>query len=167
MPFRISKIVLTAAIALWLSLVAFGNITDYGSNLLFVQHVLAMDTIFPDARIHYRAIQSPWLQHAAYGLIIVVETLSALLCWIGSVRMWSARHMPTEAFRGAMRFAVIGLTLGVVLWLVGFMAIGGEWFGMWMSTEWNGLASASRFVVILLAALIHLGQADVEDRSRG
>ena len=48
---RLSKIALVATIALWLALVAFGNLTDYGSNLAFVQHVLAMDSIFPDAAI--------------------------------------------------------------------------------------------------------------------
>jgi len=25
----------------------------------------------------------------------------------------------------------LGLTLGLLLWQVGFMTIGGEWFGMW------------------------------------
>jgi predicted small integral membrane protein len=50
----------------------------------------------------------------------------------------------------------------VLLWLGGFMAVGGEWFGMWMSTQWNGLASAFRFVVVLLAALVYLGQRDGE-----
>jgi predicted small integral membrane protein len=162
MPMRLSKIVLVATIALWLALVTFGNLTDYGSNLAFVQHVLAMDSIFPDAGIHYRAIHTPLLQHAAYVLIIAVETLAAVLCGVGAWRMWRARRTPAATFRHAGRFAVAGLTLGVLLWLGGFMAIGGEWFGMWMSTQWNGLASAFRFVVVLLAALLLLGQRDGE-----
>ncbi|NMW25707.1 DUF2165 family protein, partial [Rhodanobacter denitrificans] len=84
MPARLSKIMLTATIALWLALVAFGNVTDYGSNLVFVQHVLAMDSIFPDAGIHYRAIHAPLLQHAAYVLIIAAEALAAVLCGTGA-----------------------------------------------------------------------------------
>ena len=159
---RLSKIVLTANIALWLGLVAFGNITDYGSNLVFVQHVLAMDSIFPGASIHYRAIHSPLLQHAAYVLIIATETLAAVLCGFGTWRLWRARRAPAAPFHHAKRLAVAGLTLGLLLWLGGFMAIGGEWFGMWMSTQWNGLASAFRFVVVLLLALVHLGQRDDE-----
>lgn len=160
MPVRLSKIVLVAAIALWLALVAFGNLSDYGSNLAFVQHVLAMDSIFPDAAVHYRAIHAPLLQHAAYVLIIATETLAAVLCGAGAWRMWRARRTPATTFRHAGQFAVAGLTLGVLLWLGGFMAIGGEWFGMWMSAQWNGLASAFRFVVVLLAALLYLGQRD-------
>lgn len=160
MSMRLSRIVLTATIALWLALVAFGNITDYGSNLVFVQHVLAMDSIFPGAGIHYRAIHSPLLQHAAYLLIIATETVAAALCGAGAWRMWRQRRAPAPAFARARRLAVAGLSLGLLLWLGGFMAIGGEWFGMWMSSQWNGLASAFRFVVVLLAALLHLGQRD-------
>lgn len=159
---RLSGILLMAAIALWLALVAFGNITDYGSNWVFVQHVLAMDSIFPDASIHYRAIHLPLLQHAAYLLIIGTETLAAVLCWVGAWRMWRARRASASTFRRAKRVAIYGLAAGLMLWLGGFMAIGGEWFGMWMSTQWNGLESAFRFVVVLLVALVYLGQRDDE-----
>lgn len=162
MPVRVSRILSVAMVALWVALVAFGNLTDYHSNLVFVQHVLAMDTIFPDAGIHYRAIHSPLLQHAAYGLIIATETLAAVLCGFGAWRLWRARRASAVLFQRAKRLAVIGLTLGLLLWLGGFMAIGGEWFGMWMSTQWNGLASAFRFVVVLLLALAYLGQRDDE-----
>ncbi len=157
---RLAKIAAMAAVTLWLALVAFGNISDYGSNWPFVQHVLAMDTIFPDARIRYRAIVLPWLQHAAYVFIIAVESLAAVLCGLGTWRLWQARRAPVEVFQRARGAAVIGLVLGLLLWLGGFMAIGGEWFGMWMSSEWNGLDSAFRFVVVLLLALILLAQAD-------
>ncbi|HEX4251280.1 MAG TPA: DUF2165 family protein, partial [Pseudonocardia sp.] len=35
---------MTVLLALYLVLVTLGNITDFGTNLAFVQHVLAMDT---------------------------------------------------------------------------------------------------------------------------
>jgi len=160
MVVRLSKILLMAAIALWLALVAFGNLTDYGSNWPFVQHVLAMDTIFPDAGIHYRAITSPWLQRVAYALIIAMETLAAVLCGLGTWRLWRTRMSGSESFHRAKRLGVLGITTGVLLWLGGFLAVGGEWFGMWMSTQWNGLESAFRFVIVLLAALLYLGQRE-------
>lgn len=159
---RLSRIVLLATIALWLSLVAFGNITDAGSNWPFVQHVLAMDSIFPGAGIHYRAITSPLLQHLAYALIIATETLAAAVCWLGAWRLWRTRRGSAAAFHRAKRMGVLGLMVGVLLWLGGFIAIGGEWFGMWMSTQWNGVESAFRFVVVLLFALVYLGQRDGE-----
>jgi len=54
---RAAKIAMVAAIALFASLVAFGNTTDYGTNFAFVQHVLSMDSIFPNSAITYRAIR--------------------------------------------------------------------------------------------------------------
>ena len=53
---RAAKVVMVAAIALFASLVAFGNLTDYNTNFVFVEHVLSMDTIFPFSTIKYRAI---------------------------------------------------------------------------------------------------------------
>jgi hypothetical protein len=50
---RAAKIATIAAIALFATLVAFGNITDYDTNLAFVQHVLSMDSIFERSTIRY------------------------------------------------------------------------------------------------------------------
>ena len=159
---RASKIVLVAAIALFASLVAFGNLTDYNTNFVFVRHVLSMDTIFPFSTIKYRAITSPALHHAVYALIIAVEIAIAVLCWIGAYIL--VRHLRSEAarFNGAKPFAILGLTLGLLLWQVGFMSIGGEWFGMWQSKEWNGVPSAFRFVVVILGVLIFVSMPDAE-----
>lgn len=159
---RISKISLVAAIALFASLVAFGNVTDYATNFQFVRHVLMMDTIFADTRIHYRAIETPWAHHAGYVLIIVLETLTALFCWAGVVRLLKARSGNAHQFNAAKSTAVIGLTLGFLVWQVGFMSIGGEWFGMWMSEQWNGVPSAFRFLVTILLVLIYLVMPDGE-----
>lgn len=46
---RVSKLLLLMSKALLLPLVSFGNLTDYGSNLVFVQDVFLMDTTCPDA----------------------------------------------------------------------------------------------------------------------
>ena len=159
---RAAKIVLVAAIALFATLVAFGNITDYGTNFVFVQHVLSMDTIFPSSTIKYRAITSPALHHAAYALIIATEAAVAVLCWIGAYALWLHLRADAAAFNGAKTFAVAGLTLGFLLWQVGFMTIGGEWFGMWQSQQWNGVLGAFRFVVVIFAVLIFVAMRDGE-----
>jgi predicted small integral membrane protein len=74
------------------------------------------------------------------------------------------RHLRAEAatFNSAKTFAIFGLTLGFLLWQVGFMLIGGEWFGMWQSQEWNGVPSAFRFVVVILGVLILVAMPDAE-----
>ena len=157
---RASKAAMVAAIALFASLVAFGNITDYGTNFAFVQHVLSMDTIFPDATIRYRAITDPALHHAAYALIIAAETLTAILCWIGAFMLLARMRADAVRFNRAKAWAVAGLTLGFLVWQVGFMSIGGEWFGMWMSEQWNGVPDAFRFLMTILGVLIFVALRD-------
>jgi predicted small integral membrane protein len=167
---RLAKVAMVAAIALFASLVAFGNITDYGTNYAFVQHVLSMDTIFERSTIRYRAIESPALQQLAYALIIATEALTALLCWIGAFALLRRLRADAAAFNRAKAFAVAGLTLGFLLWQVGFMTIGGEWFGMWQSKSWDGVPSAFRFVMVITAVLIFLVLPDDDiggDHDRG
>jgi predicted small integral membrane protein len=159
---RAAKAATVAAIALFDSLVAFGNLTDYNTNLAFVEHVLSMDSVFPHSTITYRAITSPALQHAAYAAIIATEVATAVLCWIGAAMLARRLRADAIAFNRAKTFAVIGLTLGFLLWHVGFMSIGGEWFGMWQSEHWNGVPSAFRFLVATITVLIFVAMPDQE-----
>src|SRR5258708_11913731 len=109
---RVAKATMVAAIALFASLVAFGNLTDYNTNFVFVQHVLSMDTVFPFSTIRYRGITSSALHHAAYALIIAAELVTALLCWIGAVALARRLRADAGAFNGAKTIAVVRLTLG-------------------------------------------------------
>jgi predicted small integral membrane protein len=163
---RFAKVAMVAAIALFATLVAFGNLTDYGTNFAFVQHVLSMDTIFPDSKIGYRAITGPGLHHFAYAAIIAAEAATAALCWIGAIRLLRQVRAGAAAFNRAKTFSVLGLTLGFLLWQVGFMTVGGEWFGMWQSSQWKGVPSAFRFVMVIAAVLIFVAMRDEELEQR-
>ncbi|ACB26666.1 DUF2165 family protein [Methylobacterium radiotolerans] len=153
---RLSKIALVASIALTCSLVALGNIVDPNPNLAFVRHVLSMDTISPDRSIHSRAIINPELQWFAFSLIVLGEILAALLLWLGAIQM--LRHLMEAGprFARAKAPAIVGLSIGVMIWQGGFLGIGGEWFGMWMSKTWNGQESAFRFAMMALGVLVYL-----------
>jgi predicted small integral membrane protein len=157
---RIAKITLVAAVAAFATVVAFDNITDYGTNFVFVQHVLSMDTIFPGSTIGYRAITSPALHHLGYALIIAAEAGTGLLCWIGVVALLRARRAPAAAFNRAKTWSIAGLTLGFLTWQFGFMTVGGEWFGMWQSQQWNGVEGAFRIVVTIAVVLIFVAMPD-------
>ena len=78
MTVRLSKIILCLCLAAFAFLVTFGNITDYGSNFAFVQHVLSMDTTFPGNQLMYRAITNETLWNAAYWFIILGEGLTCV-----------------------------------------------------------------------------------------
>jgi predicted small integral membrane protein len=156
MTVRLAKIVLLACYGLLMALIAFGNVTDYGSNLPFVRHVLAMDTTFGSPG----AIDDPTIQTIAYLAIIATETAAAVVIWWGIVRLLRARRAPAAVFRQAKNVAIAGVTLSLAIWLGGFLAIGGEWFAMWQSDTWNGAESAGRFLLAGGIVLLFLNQPD-------
>jgi predicted small integral membrane protein len=152
---RVVKAVLVASVGAWAALVAYGNLADYGANWAFVQHVLAMDTVFADNPLKSRAITDPALQRLAYGSIIAVEWAMALACLYGAWRLFRARR-DRASFVAAKVPAVIGLTLVWLLYFIGFIAIGGEWFSMWQSSTWNGQPGAMRFLTCAMFVMIVL-----------
>ncbi|MGB3123725.1 MAG: DUF2165 domain-containing protein [Pseudomonas sp.] len=160
MASRYAKIVLTLALAAFATMVAFNNIIDYGSNFAFVKHVLSMDTTFPDNAAMYRSITTPWLWHGAYVLIIFGEALTALLLALGARLLWRSRHTTGAEFNRAKSCATSGLALGFVVWFFGFMVVGGEWFLMWQSHQWNGQDAAFKFYMAIVGVLIFLNQPD-------
>ncbi len=160
---RYCKAALVAAIALFFTLVAFGNVTDYPSNWQFVHHVLSMDTTFPGSSLHWRAITNPALQALGYGAIILVQIATALLLWAGSFRL--LRTAGGAGFMRAKGLAAVGLTLAFLLYAVGFVDIGGEWFAMWQSPIWNGQQKAFDFIAMVGIVLIALLLPEVDQVS--
>lgn len=159
---RISKLVLGVAIACFFSLVVFNNLTDYATNFSFVQHVLLMDTIFPESSLHWRAITQPQFHHFIYWSIISWEAITALLCWIGLYQLSQHLNADASAFNAAKSYLVVGLTASCWLWLFAFLGVGGEWFAMWQSPYWNGQPIAFRMFVISSIVLLLIRQPDLE-----
>ncbi len=153
---RLSKIVMTGGIGFWAFLVVLGNVTDYDSNWAFVQHVLAMDTIFPDSQLTWRAITDPTLQTAAYWAIIATEAMTCLAFLAATWVMATKLRASKAEFQSARVPLAIGVALGFALWFIGFMAVGGEWFAMWQSKTWNGQDAAFRFYVSILAVAVYV-----------
>ncbi|WP_448316123.1 DUF2165 domain-containing protein [Streptomyces sp. CO7] len=146
---------LTATVALYMTLVAVGNITDFGTNQAFVRHVLAMDTTFKDPDLMWRAVTDTRLQDAAYVLVIAWESVTALVLLLGAW-LWLRR----DGRARARRVSTYGLLMTMLLFGAGFIGIGGEWFAMWQSEQWNGLEAATRVflmsgVVLIVVNLPH------------
>lgn len=158
---RLVKTLMVASLALFALLTAYNNVVDYGSNYAFVRHTLTMDTTFPDNALKGRAINSPIAWTLAYGLIILIEAAVGTILAFAAWRLArSLRH--AASFNAAKAYVVIGIGLGFLLWFTGFMAVGGEWFLMWQSKEWNGQGAAFRFYMTLLAVGIFVSLPDDE-----
>ena len=154
---RLAKLLLLAGIALFYTLVVLNNLTDFGSNYEFVRHVLSMDSTTPGNHGMWRALPSPAIHLAFYWCIIVWEIVTTILLWWGLFSLQRAFKSASAQFNSAKRIPIVALTLSLLMWLVAFYAIGGEWFLMWQSRTWNGQDAAFRnFALVSLVLLILL-----------
>jgi predicted small integral membrane protein len=150
--------VLVGLNALYMTLVAVGNITDFDVNRQFVHHVLSMDTTnfgqpqgtALDSAIMWRALNALPLQTAVYVGIIAWELAAAVVLVIALV-LWMVDRSACK--RNARSVSTIGLLMVVLLFFGGFIDIGGEWFQMWRSSANNGLDPAFRNVVLAVMTL--------------
>jgi predicted small integral membrane protein len=149
--------------AAYLLLVAFGNICDFATNQAFLGHVFAMDTTNfgakpgadLDPHVMWRAVTVAPLHNLVYVCIIAWELLAGVVLAAAFV-VWIIER--GTCYPRARALSTIGLLMIVLLFVGGFIDIGGEWFQMWKSTIWNGLDTALRNIVLasMPLILIHL-----------
>jgi predicted small integral membrane protein len=163
MSLRAAKALLMLGVALFYTLVVFNNLTDYDSNYQLVRHVLMMDSTFPGNRGMWRALNSPVWHTLFYLCVIAWEILTMILCWWGGLRLLAALRATALKARRAASLAIAGLTLGLLMWLVAFLTVGGEWFLMWQSTAWNGQEAAFRMFAVLGIVLLLVVQPEQEE----
>ena len=164
MILRAAKTSLVFGVAIYYSLVVLNNLTDHDSNYQFIRHVLMMDSTFPNNRGMWRAMNSPAWHIVFYWTVIVWESATMILCWWGGLRMVRKLKADATAFRAAKDTAILGLTLSLLMWLVAFLCVGGEWFLMWQSKSWNGQEAAFRMFAVVGIVLLLLVQPDTEER---
>jgi predicted small integral membrane protein len=158
--FRVAKVISIFSIGIMGLLIVIGNTTDFDTNYRFVEHVMKMDTIYPQSHIQYRSINNSLIFHLGYFFIIGLQVTMTFCCLKGSWQMARNLKNNAAAFYDSKNWAIAGLILGIIIWFVGFELIGGEWFGMWQSQSWNGLGSAERILTFLVLTLILLQGKD-------
>lgn len=164
---RMVLAVLTAITSLHMGLITLGNISDYDTNRTFVEHVLTMDTTFDSSNTKWRAITDDRLITATYLTIIAWEALTttvltvAFLCWLRAIAI-------KRGVVVACQLSTVGWLMQIILFGGGFLTIGGEWFQMWQSSEWNGTQSALQNFLIASIGLIlvHLFRPESPNESR-
>jgi predicted small integral membrane protein len=158
MTLRTCKTLLVFAIAIFYFVVVLNNATDWNSNYQFVRHVLMMDSTFSGNREMWREVNNPAWHTAFYVGIIAWQMVTMALCWWGGILMALALKDPATKFQRAKNVTIVALTMSLLMWLLAFLTVGGEWFLMWQSKSWNGQDAAFRMfnvigIVLLLVAL--------------
>jgi predicted small integral membrane protein len=164
MILRTVKILLTLGVAIFYTLVVLNNITDYNSNYQFVRHVLMMDSTFPGNNGMWRAINTPLFHTLFYVSIISWETITMILCWWGGIRLAIARGASVAVFQKAKGISIAALALSLLMWLIAFLSVGGEWFLMWQSKSWNGQDAAFRMFTVIGIVLLLVAMPDTAEQ---
>jgi predicted small integral membrane protein len=154
------KILFGTSVGLYMCLVCFNNITEYDSNFQFVQMVSTMEDVSSKERTGWRSINSETLHHIMYLFIILWEITIAVLITGGAFKMIKKLKSGAVEFNHAKKLLTTGLAVGVILWFGMFITIGGEWFLMWQSKNWNGQTTAFSLCICFLLFLIYLNQQD-------
>ncbi len=166
-------------VAAYYVLVAFDNITDpvnpNASNWPFVQGVLSGDGVPADSGFEWRFIQATWIQVLAYVGVIVTETATGVLLVIACVQGLRHARKP-GSWASAQRWSYLAGTLGLMLFFLGFIVIGGNWFIMYLNSKWNGLEPAfqnsvmTAIMLLLVTGVLvggHLAKEHDEDPAGG
>jgi predicted small integral membrane protein len=164
MTLRAAKMFLVFAVAVFYSFVVFNNTTDYNTNYQFVRHVLMMESTSPGNHGTWRAMNSPAWHTAFYLSIIAWEVVTMILSWWGGLNLARALRGTAPAFNQAKRVAIAALTLALLMWLLAFLSVGGEWFLMWQSKTWNGQDAAFRMFTVIGIVLLLVAQPEIEDQ---
>ncbi|HVZ24486.1 MAG TPA: DUF2165 domain-containing protein [Sediminibacterium sp.] len=160
MSSRLIKTIFGFSVGLYMTIVCFNNLTDFDSNFQFVRMVSGMQDVFSNAHTGWRSIHSDILHRIMYLFIITIELTIACLTILGSFKMVFRLSSAPAAFQQSKKLLLTGLAIGVLLWFVMFITIGGEWFLMWQSKIWNGQSTAFFLSTCFLLFLHYISQPD-------
>ena len=163
-PLRLLQAFTLFSAGLYGLFVLMGNLMDYDSNYQFVKHVLSMDTTFEGNALMWRAITIPWMWTVGYIGIILAEAVFAALGLIGGVKLFLRRDADATTFNRAKSWGFAAYGVGFLIWFIGFIVIGSEWFAMWQSSTWNGKDTAMPLAILWagFAVLLALGDPVTE-----
>ncbi len=157
MLIRSCKVALVVGLALLYAIFAFTNIAAPEPNIEAVQHVMSMDNVSALTDTSWRAITNPVIHDIAFWIIVLWQIATALLLLLAAIGLWGERDSG-PAFQQAKGLAVLGLVTGMLLYLVPFLIIGGEWFAMWQAKAFNAQQAAFRIFMmtgLVLMVVLH------------
>lgn len=157
---RMLKILLVASMALMMTLAAIGNLTLPGNGFEAVKATVSMVGTKSQPEFMWRAITDESVIWFLWGLIVLGEALSALVCWLGSFRMLRARK-DVLTFNHSKELALAGLGLMAFVYAFGWLTIANEWYLMYqLPPEMNALPDAFRIAAIALLILLFVNADD-------
>lgn len=160
---RVCTSIFVLMVAAYYLVVAFDNITNpvnpNASNWPFVQGVLSGDGVPADSGFGYRFISAEWFQVLSYIGIIAGETITGILLLVAGI-LGLRRSRFHSQWGSAQKWTYAGGTVGLGVFFLGFITIGGNWFIMYLNSTWNGMEPAfqnsvmTAFMLVLVSVVL-------------
>ncbi|MFI5776385.1 DUF2165 domain-containing protein [Nocardia sp. NPDC051570] len=150
---RMAVTVLATITGLYYLIVGITNCTDTDTNRRGVTAVLSMRQTIHHPSIDWHAITNGTVVWIAYIIVVIWELLTALVLLSAAVA-WIRTLFGRPAEALATRLATLGWIMAILLFLGGFLTIGGEWFRMWANKEVNASSAALQNFLIASVGLI-------------
>lgn len=155
MAIRHLKIIFVASISLMCLFYAAQNVANLDACYQAFAYVLGKTDhqVYPDSI--FPAVQNPAVIWLMVTIVVTLEFAAGLLSAKGVWDLWGARKASAANFNGAKTYALIGCSVGIVVWLGLFAVFGGALFQMWQ-TEIGGASMDDAFQFFVACALIFL-----------
>ncbi|MGB0894079.1 MAG: DUF2165 family protein [Parashewanella sp.] len=150
--FHLSKAIIAFCVAIFCLMVGYDNLIDFNSNYGLVNKVLSMSGMpawFDPSPIASRAITDPSLQLLFYIAIIAGEITAGVIMLVASLIM--LRNVSQPSFQLGQSLYIMGTTVALLIWYLGFAIIASEWFAMWASSGTTQMKAYSFSTFILLS----------------
>lgn len=148
----LAKTILLTGLAFWITLIAFNNATDPGTNTGLIGQMISMEAIKADPAVGNGLEWRAWPQWLATPILVLVIALQAVIALL----LWRAALMFTRHLFGAreeepvraIKAANVALSAFMSLWF--FFLVGGLWFGYWMKL---GPVQGVHFTLLIVTVL--------------
>ncbi len=158
------KILMTAMIAFWGWMAAFGNVMSLGEAYSEVELVTSM-TAAADAggpTLPW-ATSNPLIVWLGVAVIVGSKLGAGIFCSVALVKMIPARRSEAASFVKAKQWAVFGTGFAALLLFGGFTVFGEFVFLMWTDPKLGGAADAAgRYGMMLAVLMVFLAQPESE-----
>ncbi|MEM8621597.1 MAG: DUF2165 domain-containing protein [Actinomycetota bacterium] len=133
--------------------VGLDNVSNPSSNWAYVVGVISGDGVPADSGFEWRFIDATWFHALVYAIIIAGELAAGGVLACSAVAGFR-RTRSSADWADAQRGAILGCLIGLAVFFVGFIVIGGNWWVMYMNQNWNGLTAAFQNSVMTALTLI-------------
>ena len=158
---RIMKVVLIGTVALWGFVGLLQNVVDLSGTAGAVSAATSMTTFESDSE-NWQATSNPIVVWVGALFIMFSKAITGVLCSIGAIQMWGARHEDSATFTKSKELALVGCAVALTMLFGGFIVIAETWFELWRSDAMRGpvLDSAFRYAGTIALIAIFIGARD-------